>query len=120
VVLAQPNLATETLIRSERANRLPLADPREDSFVADERTPALRDAVAELQPGDRVLLDLGMLAELEALRERDGGDPLRPSAPGSPSAPVQRFALSELDERFRLRTVHRSGEGFVVVELERR
>jgi hypothetical protein len=120
VVLAQPNVATETLIRSERANRLPLADPWEDSFVADERTAALRDAVAQLQPGDRALLDLGMLAELEALRERAGGDPLRPSAPGSPSAPVQRFALNEMDKRFTLRTVHRSGEGFVVVELERR
>lgn len=120
VVLAQPNLATETLIRSERANRLPLADPWEDSFVADERVPALRDAVAELQPGDRVLLDDGMLAALDALREQPGADPLRPSVPGSPSAPVQLFALSELAERFRLRTIHRSSEGFVVVELERR
>jgi hypothetical protein len=120
VVLAQANLATETLMRSERANRLPLADPWEDSFVADERVPALRDAVAELQPGDRVLLDDGMLAALDALREQPGADPLRPSVPGSPSAPLQLFALSELAERFRLRTIHRSSEGFVVVELERR
>lgn len=120
VVLVHPSLTTETLMRSERANRLPLAEAREDSFVAESRTAFLRDAVAELRPGDRLLMDEGMLAALETLRSDPDADPLAPSELGAPTAPVQRFVLRELDERFRLRTLRRTPEGFAVVELERR
>ena len=49
LVLAQPDLATEILVRSGRSNRLPIAYPWGDSFVAQERLPGLRDAVAGLR-----------------------------------------------------------------------
>jgi hypothetical protein len=120
VVLAQPNVANETLMRSGRANQLPISDAWEDSFVPDERLPAIRDAVARLRPGRRVLLDQGMLLALAGLRARPELDPLRPTAPGSPVASVQVFALNELRQRFRLETVHRGAGGWVVMRLARR
>jgi hypothetical protein len=120
VVLAQPNVATETLMRSGRANELPLADAWEDSFVGEERAPALREAVAALRPGRRLLLDAGMVAILGAVRADPSLDPLRPSDPGSPAAPLQVVALDALDERFRMVTVHRSRGGWVVMTLRRR
>ncbi len=120
VVLAQPNVANETLMRSGRANQLPLADAWEDSFVAEERAPALRDAVAALRPGRRILLDGGMALTLAAVRADPNLDPLRPSVPGSPSAPLQVVALDALTERFRLQVIHRGRGGWVVMKLERR
>jgi hypothetical protein len=120
VVLAQPNVANETLMRSGRANLLPLGDAWEDSFVADERAPALRDAVAALRSGRRVLLDGGMVLTLAALRADPDLDPLRSSLPGSPSAPLQVVALDALSEHFRLQPIHRGRGGWVVMRLSRR
>jgi len=120
VVLAQPNLATETLMRSGRANELPLADAWEDSFVAQDRAPAVRDAVDSLQPGRRVLFDKGMLLELAAVRANPTIDLSRPTVQGSPVAPLQLVALDELNRRFRLRTIRRGGDGWTVMELGRR
>jgi hypothetical protein len=88
--------------------------------VADERAPALRDAVVALRPGRRILLDGGMALTLAALRADPNLDPLRPSVPGSPSAPLQVVALDALTERFRLQIIHRSRGGWVVMKLERR
>jgi len=120
VVLAQPNLATETLMRSGRANELPLADAWEDSFVAQDRAPAVRNAVDSLQPGRRVLFDRGMLLALAAVRANPNIDLSRPTVQGSPVAPLQLVALEELDRRFRLRAIRRGGDGWTVVELWRR
>ena len=120
LVLAQPNVATEMLMRSGRANELPLADAWEDSFVAEERAPALREAIAALRPGRRLLLDAGMVAVLGALRADPTLDPFRASVPGSPAARLQVVALRALSERFRLMTVHRSRGGWVVMKLRRR
>jgi len=85
----------------------------------DESVPAIRDAVDSLRPGRRLLLDSGMVFALAALRTHPGLDPLRPAVPGSPAAPVQVFALSELRQRFRLEPIHRGG-GWVVMRLASR
>ena len=119
LVLAQPNVTNETLMRSGRSNRLPIADAWEDSFVTDETVPAISNAVDSLRPGQRLLLDSGMVLVLAALRANPGLDPLRPAVPGSPAAPVQVFALAELRRRFRLEPIHR-GRGWVVMRLARR
>ena len=120
VVLAQPNVATETLMRTGRANELPIADAWEDSFVAKDRAAAVREAVFALRPGRRVLMDAGMVAVLAALQANPALDPTRPSVPGSATAPVQVAALAALNERFRLKTIHRSRSGWVVAKLSRR
>jgi hypothetical protein len=121
LVLVEHDLATEILVRSGRANRLPIESPWIDIFVVRERLPTLRDAVAELQPGDRMLLDRGALDVLAAIRADPAfdayADTARTAPRSSPMAPLQRLALQQIDERVRLRTIHRDSGGFTVVQL---
>jgi hypothetical protein len=118
LVMVAPDLGIEILLRSDRADRLFLGDPVEASFVFAERLPALRTVVAGLRPGDRMLMDADGRAVLAVLRARPSLDPLSRRAPAQ-LAPLQRWALKRIDERFRLRTIHREA-GYSVVELEPR
>jgi hypothetical protein len=117
LVLVKPALANEILIRSGRANRLPLANAVEDSFVTDDRKPHLRDAVAELEPGERLLLDADMRETLGTIRADPTSDVLTRLRDGLSTTPLQAYSLQQIDERFRLRPVYRDGAGFSVVEL---
>jgi hypothetical protein len=118
VVLVKPDLATEILMRSKRSNRLPLAYPWGDGFVEEERVPGLRETVAELDVGDRLLLDQGTLSALAAGRgHRAGNAPGSGLVPGSAAAPLQLFALRQISDRFRLRPIHRDRSGLIVVQL---
>jgi hypothetical protein len=92
------------LLRSDRASRLPFGDPWEDSFIFSEHIPELRDAVAGLAPGDRMLIDRSTLAAL-------AGD-----LPFSGLAPLQRWVLERVRRRFALLPVG-GAEELVVVEL---
>ena len=125
IVIAEPDVATEILVRSGRANRLPIAYPWGDTFVASERIPGLRDAVAELGPGDRLLLDEGALEALDEIRTDPAFDALAHSGEdtalqSSLTAPVQDLALEDIDQRFRLRRIAGDRETLVVAELEAR
>ena len=116
-VLVEPDLGTEILIRSGRANELPFGDPWEDSFVPAERIPELRDAVAKLRPGDRLLTDEDALNLLPTLRTpRTSG--LFPAASAAGNlALLQISVLRWIDRRFELRPVRRGAAGLVVVRL---
>lgn len=116
-VLVRPDLDTEILIRSGRANRLALANAVEDGFAPEQRKPGLRDAVAGLEAGDRLLLDTGALEALMTVRVDPESQLLTTLTAGAPTAPLQVFTLSLIDERFRLRTIQRTREGLVVVQL---
>jgi len=118
LVLADPELRTEILMRSGRADELPLGDPKEDSYVPSERLPGLREAVAELQPGARLLLDRGALDALAAIKANPSYDPFTEAltSPGA-LAPVQQWALQQIYERFRLRTLYQGEQGFTVATL---
>ena len=123
LVLAQPDLATEVLVRSGRSNRLPIAYPWGDSFVARERLPGLRDAVASLRAGERLLLDKAALVALARIRTDPAFDPVArvgedTKLTSSTTAPVQDYALEKINQRFRLRPLHSDRDGFTVVELE--
>lgn len=120
LVLIKPNLATETLMRSGRSNRLPLADPWQDGFTKEQRLPGLREAVGRLRTGDRVLLDAGALGALGALRADPTLDPLEQVAPGAAVAPLQMYVLQQMQRRFDLEAVAKDDAGFVVAELQRR
>jgi len=118
LVLADPELRTEILMRSGRADELPLGDPKEDSYVPSERLPGLREAVAELQPGARLLLDRGALDALAAIKANPSYDPFTEAltSPGA-LAPVQQWALQQIYERFRLQTLYQGEQGFTVATL---
>jgi hypothetical protein len=115
VVMVAPDVGTEILVRSERADRLLLGAPWEASFVAEEYLARLRGAVAGLRPGDRMLMDAGARELLELYRERPGVNPLELGAPRL--APLQQTALRLIQERFALRQFGRADGGFTVAEL---
>ena len=115
LVMVQPDLGIEILIRSRRADRLLLGDPWEASFAEAEELPQLRAAVDALRPGDRMLLDGPARKVLAALRADPSRDVL--ATPGSVLAPLQEWALQRIDRRFRLRPVARGPGDFTVVEL---
>ena len=134
-VLIKPGLQTEVLMRSERVNAIPIGEPWEDGFVAGTRLPGIREAVEGMRPGQRILLDQGTLQALGAVRSNPGldpfdfkspaaspapGSPTGTSSPGSPTAPIQVYALKEIDRRFAVRVVDRGPGGFVVAELQPR
>jgi hypothetical protein len=118
LVMVAPDLATEILLRSGRVDRLLLGDAWEASFVTDEELPELAEAVDELRPGDRMLLDRPARELLAALRADPSLDPLDTSV--RLLAPLQQWALERIDARFRLRPVAAEEGGFTVVELSRR
>ena len=115
LVLTAPDVGIEILIRSGRYDRLALGDPWEASFVVDQHLPRLRDAVDALRPGDRMLLDERARTVLERLRDDPAQDPLTLAPPLL--APLQQWALKEIDERFALRPVGERDGPFGVVEL---
>jgi len=115
-MIVSPDLATEVMIRSERATSLALVYPWGDSFIADQRAPGIRDAVADLQPGDRLVLDDAALGAFRQLQREPGRDPIADPTTLGPLAPVQELALQEIGRRFDLRTLRRDDQ-YVAVEL---
>ncbi len=115
IVMVAPDVGTEILVRSGRADRLELGAPWEASFVAEEHLPHLRAAVEGLRPGDRMLMDDGARDLAALFRDRPGVSPLELGPPRL--APLQRTALRWIEERFRLRPVASELGGFSVVEL---
>jgi hypothetical protein len=118
LMVVKPDLTTEILMRSGRSNQLPFSDPFEDSFVGSRNLPALRQSVAELQPGDRLLIEQGGLHVLALLRAQPSRDVLAEPIPVSDSLTSQQeWVLQRIGERFNLRVIHRDQQGFVVVTL---
>lgn len=126
LVMASPDLETELLLRTGRADRLRLADPIQASFVPDDQLPQLRRQVDSLRPGTRMLLDRRGVRQLALLRAHPGLRPLA-RAPGQAApdaglllrelAPLQVWALQRIERRFRLVTVARGPRNYRVVEL---
>jgi hypothetical protein len=119
VVLMTPDLGTEILMRTERANKLPLGEPLEESFVASSRVGDLRKAIAGLRPGEPVLMDRSTWRALALLRARPDLDPLVQNDARLPTK-LQGWVLERLDERFRIVPIYTGRQGFIVAKLERR
>ena len=124
LVLLDPDLGTEILIESERRNLLPLAAPWQDSFVPSVALPRLRKAIGELRPGQRMLTDHTTIEAFVRLRRHPSMHPL--SGPilrqffGETTdslAPLQRWALQRIGQRFHLRAIAEDASGLAVVEL---
>jgi hypothetical protein len=116
IVLADPELRVETLLRSGRFSRIPSGDP----WVIDQRLPAVRDAVAQLRPGQLMLTHGDALEMVEKQGRRSPSELLRAYGLGSPLAPLEAVALQEILERFRLRQVERGDHGLLVMRLAAR
>jgi hypothetical protein len=121
LILAPPDLSIEILIRSGRSNQLPFTDPLEDSFVDEPSSAELRDAVASIRPGERVLMQRGGLDVIAALRS----DPSRAltgnlSTGANALTPQQREAIALIARRFDLRLLVNNPNGFVVAQLQAR
>lgn len=117
LVLTAPDLETEILIRSERGSTLPLTDPWEDSFVADEHFSKLQDAIDDLRPGQLMLTDSATIKLIPGFRAETDAQVLADVQNPVGLAPLQTWALKKIDERFQLRPIHHGADGFVVVQL---
>ncbi len=123
LVIADADLTVEILTRSGRSSELPLGDPWEDSLVPDVHLDAVTEAVDQLEPGTRMLVDesaIRVMRRLVADPERDPIDDPIGKSTLVPSGLVnlQQWALQRIGERFRLRTVARGSDELRVVELE--
>jgi hypothetical protein len=103
LVLLEPELTTEVLLRAKRGNALPIATPPQD-IVLPAAVRHVLAAVPRLRPGTVMLADQRYLA----------------AAPGSdPSPSLTELAVWQVRRFFTLRTLAESRGGLVVAELER-
>jgi hypothetical protein len=103
LVLLEPELTTEVLLRADRGNALPIATPPQD-IVLPAAVRHVLAAVPRLRPGTIMLADPSYLA----------------AAPGSdPNASLTELAVWQVRRFFRLRMLARSPSGLVVARLER-
>lgn len=119
LIVVSPDLGTEILLRSKRANALPVGDPIEESFVTGQRLPLLEKDIAKLPAGQRVLLDANTWAMLQTIRAHPAADPLKEFY-GSLQTPLQGWILQQLDRRFRIEPIVRDPSGFIVARLSPR
>ena len=111
------DLGTEILLRSGRANLLPIGDPPADGVLPSVWLPRIRDALPEIRPGQRVLVDLSALRIAAELRHRRVDVVHSPIDGGSSET---EWILQALQERFRLVLVHRGPDGLRVERLVQR
>jgi hypothetical protein len=131
LVLTLPDRGIEILMRADRADRLRLGDPTEASYVPFHELPRLRERLATLRPGDRILLDESARKAIAAVRAHPELDPLQSIsgtqlagllATSDKLAPeqlgvLQVWILRWIVQHFGLRTVDRDDQGFSVVAL---
>ena len=110
LVITEPELSVETLVRSDRVNVLPIGDPEQDNLVPDETYPKVRRAIDRLAPGALMLTQLGVF---DAPAKPLG---VRPDARRK-LVKLQKVALDRIRDRFRLEEVARSPRGFALMRL---
>jgi len=115
-IITAPDLDVNVLVLSGRSNRLGITDAKEDSWVPGPHEPVVDEAVDELEPGDRMLVDEGALAAFRELRRNPEADPDEITAL-TEIASIQLRILARIGERFNLKPVARGDDGLEVVEL---
>ena len=112
-----PDLGTEILIRSRRANLLPIGDPKADGLVPSVWLPRVSAALAHVHAGQRILIDTEALKVIAQLRN-SALNPLRTPIDGG--GVEAEWILHALDRRFVIRPVARASDGLVVAQLQAR
>jgi hypothetical protein len=109
-----PDLGTEILIRSQRANLLPIGDPKADGLVPSVWIPRMRKALPGITNGQLILTDRIAFRVLSDLRHPSVN--LARGAIDGGGIEVE-WILHQLDRRFRIRPLHAGPDGLVVARL---
>ena len=109
-----PDLGTEILIRSHRANLLPIGDPKADGLVPSVWLPRISSALARIRAGQRILIDQQALQVISDLRNPAVDRGLQRIDGGGTEV---EWILRELDRRFRIRPIHRAADGLILAAL---
>ncbi len=112
-----PDLGTEILIDSHRANLLPIGDPKADGLVPSVWLPRVRAALARIHTGRRILIDTEALKVIADLRN-PAVHPLQ--APIDGGGVEAEWILRALDQRFVIRPIARAPDGLIVAQLQAR
>ena len=115
-VLTIYDLDVNILVRAERDNSLGITDAKEGGWVPGPHRPVVEEATAELEAGDRMLIDQEGLSAFYRIR-KDPSLVEEPILPGLRISLIQSVALEELGSRFDLKPVAEGGYGLMVVEL---
>lgn len=117
LVLVEPDLGMEALIRSGRANLLPISYPYQDQVVPRETRPRVSKAIGRLTAGTPMLVQLG----------RPGSSAASPTlrvlraflavGPRERLGPLQHYTLRQIQTRFRFQPVATGPDGLAVVRL---
>jgi len=109
LVLMEPELTVETLVRSGRVNVLPIGHPEQDNLVPDQVDPKLVATVDALAPGTIMLTQPATWdTPVKQLAVNVPGELVR----------VQHLALDRIRSRFRLRVIDRApAAGLAIVRL---
>lgn len=110
-----PDLGTEILMRSGKANSMFIGDPKADTLVPSVWLPKVSRSIAELRPGTRLLTNSSALGILATLRARPSIDPLKHNV--ASGVGELEWILVQIDRRFALRPVYRDPDGLIVAEL---
>lgn len=111
LVITEPELSVETLVRSDRINVLPIGHPEQDNLVPEQADPKVRRAIDRLRPGTL------MLTQPKAFAARVKGAAVPASLSNRGLVRIQRMALDRIRARFRLEEVERSPSGLAIVRL---
>jgi hypothetical protein len=119
LVMIEPDLGVEALIRSRRTNLLPIGDPTEDSIAIEHSLPLVMEGVRDLQPGTLMLVQHHPIGR--GAPEPSVAIALTRSfgvmAAHQWLTYVQVHALRAIRQRFRLRPVESGSYGLEVVSL---
>ncbi len=113
-----PDLGTEILIRSRKANTMFIGDPKADSLVSSVWIPKLTRQVSQLRAGQRLLVDRAALRMLPALRRLTSAQIVAyPIAGGWQEI---EWLLRAIDQRFEIVPLYRAPDGLIAAQLRAR
>lgn len=118
-VLTTPDLDVEILTGAGRSNQLRIGDSKEMTFVEGPNIPEVTEAVEELQPGDRMLIDSVMRSAYEEIKADPGAAYSDPDPVSNPRklSNIQIKVLALIAQKYRLHEVAKGDDGMSIVEL---
>jgi hypothetical protein len=117
LVLVEPELAMEALIRTGRANLLPISYPYQDQVVPQESQPRVSKAIRRLTAGTPMLVQRGQPDDAAASPTLRVLRAFKAVGPRDRLSPLQLYALDQIQARFQLQPLASGPDGLQVVRL---